>query len=412
MDEQQVERASHIASLIVKQVQDTLTDKEWQELQAWTAESRENYSLYEELTSEEGLSHALDELQTVDTDAAYQKLSDQLFYTAPVEIDRPRKLWRYWAAAVLVLAAGAVTWYTFFNKPEPVARLVVHAPQQQVSGSNNTVLILGNGSAIPLNAVPDGLLAEDGKVQIKKLQPKQVEYQLPAGSREASSATGTTALNTLQTARGDQYGVVLPDGTRVWLNAASTLQYPSVFAGPERRVILSGEGYFDVAKWQQGGEYVPFIVSTGNMEVKALGTDFNIKAYKEEDNVQTTLISGLVKLSLNQHEYVLRPGKKASTKNNSDSIRIEDANIELALAWKNGQFVFRNTPLSDIMKQLTRWYDMDVQYTTKPPRLFITGEINRDATIDSVLKMLEYAGDVHFEIQGKTIQVMGTVGSR
>jgi transmembrane sensor len=407
MDEQQVERASYIASLIVKQVQDTLTDQEWQELQAWTAESRENYSLYEELTSEEGLSHALDELQTVNTDAAYQKLSDQLFYTAPVEIDRPRKLWRYWAAAVLVLAAGAVTWYTFFNNTEPVARLVVHAPQQQVSGSNNTVLILGNGSAIPLNAVPDGLLAEDGKVQIKKLQHKQVEYQLPAGNHEASPATGTTALNTLQTARGDQYGVVLPDGTRVWLNAASTLQYPSVFSGPARRVILSGEGYFDVAKWQQGGEYVPFIVSTGNMEVKALGTDFNIKAYKEEENVQTTLISGLVKLSLNQQEYVLRPGKKASTKNNSDSIRIEDANIELALAWKNGQFVFRNTPLSDIMKQLTRWYDMDVQYTTKPPKLFITGEINRDASIDSVLKMLEYAGDVHFRIQGKTIQVMG-----
>jgi transmembrane sensor len=405
MDEQQVTKASHIASLIVKRMQGSLTEQESQQLQEWIAESGEHYLLYEELMNEETLGHDLDELHAINTEAALQKLSGQLFHSAPIEIEQPRKLWRYWAAAVLVLSAGATIWYLSNSKQEQAsARVVRHVAQQPITGaSHQTILTLTDGSSIVLDSISNGLLAEDGKIQITKLKDGQLQY-LPTAGKHGAGATGK-GFNTLSTGRGDLYQITLPDGTKVWLNAASSLRYPSSFSGKERKVILTGEGYFKIAKYYHEQQYVPFIVSTGNIEVQALGTDFNIKAYKEEPITQTTLVSGSAKVTLHKKEYLLQPGKKASTKNNTDSLRMDNANLEQVLAWRNGQFVFRNTPLFEIMQQLTRWYDMDVVYSTKIPSLYITGEINRQATLLNVLKMLEYAGDVHFTVHGRTITV-------
>jgi ferric-dicitrate binding protein FerR (iron transport regulator) len=403
MNEQQIEKVSHIASLILADLQDKLTTDERQELDAWLQEHGDNYLLYEELMDDEKLANDLFEMHTYDHHQAYERLASQLF---PNEIITPKrvyfKIWWYMAAALLVLVAGGIAYFSLNKTEKPFPRSTIVAQKKSPGvppDSKKAVLILADGSTIPLNEMNNGNIAQQGNVIIHKNQNGQLVYKLTGNN------TNATGSNMLRTPRGGEYQVMLDDGTRIWLNSASTLQFPVHFNTNERRVVLTGEAYFEVASSvvPQTGHKRSFIVTVNNMEVQAIGTSFNISAYKEDDHSQTTVVEGLVKVNLNNKSNLLLPGKKLVASDSTATI--EDADVKQETAWKNGEFVFRNTSLKMVMNELVRWYDMDVDYDPGVPSLHFSGEVERESDITKVLQMLEYTGGVTFTITKRRITV-------
>lgn len=404
MNEQQIEKGSHIASLIVRNMQDKLTAGEQQELDAWLQEHGDNFLLYEELMDEDQLGNDLNELYTYDHKQAYERLAQRI---APPEVAGKRLHFRigwYMVAAVLLLVAGGITYFAFLNKADkPIPRVSVVVAQKKSPGvepdSKKAVLILADGSTVVLNEMKDGNIAQQGNVVVHKNKNGQLEYKL------SGLPANTTSLNTLRTPRGGEYQVVLEDGTRIWLNAASTLQFPVHFNNNDRRVVLTGEAYFEVASVlaPKTGHKKSFIVNVDNMEVQAIGTSFNISAYREDDRSQTTVVEGLVKVNRNNKSNLLTPGKKLIA---SDStMTVEDADVKQETAWKTGEFVFRNTSLKMVMNELARWYDLDVVYDAGVPTLHYSGEIQREQDVTKALQMLEYTGGVSFTISKRIITV-------
>ena len=405
MNEQQVGKASRIASLIVRNMQDSLTSNERHELNAWLQEDGENFLLYEELMDDDKLGEALDELHAIKTENAYEKLYQKLFTETPYK--RTHKLWWYMVAAIVLLVAGGIVYFNLNNKTSQSAPAVavVIAPKKAPGSqpdSKKAILTLTDGSNVVLNEMNNGDIAQQGNVTVHKTKNGQLQYQL-----SSDQTSNTTSWNTLHTPRGGEYQVVLDDGTRIWLNSASTLTFPIHFNKEERRVQLTGEAYFEVAASRSPttGKKKPFIVGVDNMEVQAVGTSFNIAAYKEDNSTQTTVVEGLVKVSRHNQDHLLQPGKKLVTHDTTFSV--EDADINQATAWKNGEFVFHNTSLQMVMNELARWYDMDVEYQQPVPSLHFSGEIERESDITKVLQMLEYTGGVQFKITGRVIKVFG-----
>jgi transmembrane sensor len=411
MNEQQVGKASHIASLIIRRMQNKLTDEEWAELETWLQEDGENYLLYEELIDQEKLGAALNDLHAIDHDIAYERLSQKLSLTtaAPKRVyPKSPKIWWYMVAALLVLIAG---FFFYFNTnthrgpskmPPPLVTAQKKLPGTG-SDSQKAILILADNTTIALDAINNGSIAQQGNSQVLKKSSGELQYSFTTGAKEYE-----TGYNTIQTPRGGEYQVVLDDGTRIWLNAASTLRFPVHFDGDERRVTLSGEAYFEVASSLSPatGHKKTFTVRVNEMDVQAIGTSFNINAYKEDKLTQTTVVEGLVKVSTNNKDQLLQPGKKLVVQDSS--FTVEDADIKQEIAWKNGQFVFRNTSLEAVMNELARWYNVDVVYKQPMPSLHFSGEIQRQATIDRVLEMLELTGGVRFTVKGQLVQVYRT----
>jgi transmembrane sensor len=403
MNEQQIEHASHIASLILADLQDELSTSERQELDAWLQERGDNYLLYEGLMDEEQLGNDLCELHTYDPHQAYERLAQRLFPAAVTGKRMYFRIWGYMAAAVLLLVTVGITYFALNKTEKPIPKSIVVVAQKKSPGTapdtKKAVLILADGSTVPLNEVNNGNIAQQGNVIIHKDQNGQLKYKLTAAT------ANTNGSNTLRTPRGGEYQVTLDDGTRIWLNSASTLQFPVHFNDNDRRVMLTGEAYFEVASAlvPQTSHKRSFIVTVGNMEVQAIGTSFNISAYKEDNHSQTTVVEGLVKVNRNNQSNLLSPGKKLVA---SDSaITIEDADVKQEIAWKNGEFVFHNTSLKMVMNELTRWYDMDVVYDHDVPSLHFSGEVERQSDITKVLQMLEYTGGVTFTIANRIITV-------
>lgn len=403
MNEQQIERVSHIASLIVGEMQDKLTAGQRQELNGWLQENGDNYLLYEELMDQERLGNDLNELHKYTHTLAYEKLSQRIFPQENTGKKVYFRVWWYMAAALLLLVAGGISYFAL-NKPQkaglPQSTIVAQKKSPGAApDTKKAVLILADGSSISLSEINNGNIAQQGHVIIRKDRNGLLEY------RSSGVANSVAGSNILRTPRGGEYQVVLEDGTRIWLNSASTLQFPVHFNSGDRRVTLTGEAYFEIAKAvnPKTNHKKSFIVSVDNMEVQAIGTAFNISAYKEDNRSQTTVVEGLVQVNRNNKTSMLPPGKKLIA---SDStVTIEDADIKQEIAWKNGEFVFRNTSLKMVMNELARWYDMDVVYAPGVPSLHFSGEVQREATITKVLEMLEYTGGVTFTISKRIITV-------
>jgi ferric-dicitrate binding protein FerR (iron transport regulator) len=259
-------------------------------------------------------------------------------------------------------------------------------------GSNKAILTLGNGDRISLTDAADGELARQGDTRISKTKDGQLLYE-----PENGAAGGMVKRNTISTPRGGQYRIDLPDGTRVWLNAASSLAFPASFAGlDERSVELTGEAYFEVAK--DAGK--PFKVISNAHTVEVLGTHFNINAYNDEPDIKTTLLEGAVRVN----GSMLRPGQQSVLANGRLSIR--NAETDMETAWKNGEFIFNGQDFKTVMRTISRWYDVDVVYEYDPKPFRIGGEVSRSRSITEVLKMLEVTGGVKFKLEGRTIKVI------
>ncbi len=271
-------------------------------------------------------------------------------------------------------------------------------------GGNKAILTLANGKTIVLDNKANGMLAKAGKVEVSKVADGKLTYNTQATGVTAKVIDNALVYNTLSTPRGGQYQVVLPDGTQVWLNSASSLSYPVEFSGNERRVKLTGEAYFEVAK----NKDKPFYVTSNNTQIRVLGTHFNISAYSDDQELTTTLLEGSVEMSKNNTQLVLKPGWQAMVSNDADAkqIRVAQANIKEVMAWKNGYFIFNDDNIATIMKKVSRWYDVDVELKGNFANQNFGGTFYRSKGIDELLKNLEKIGKVHFKVSGRRITVM------
>jgi transmembrane sensor len=264
-------------------------------------------------------------------------------------------------------------------------------------GKQGATLTLANGKKIVLSDAINGELVKEAGVTISKTADGQIMYKV------SGSDVKTNTINILSTARGETYIVMLPDDTKVWLNAASTLKYPVSFASlKERRVELFGEAYFEVAKDKQH----PFIVKTEKQEVEVLGTHFNIKSYADEADTKTTLLEGSVKVvsAANKNNFILKPSQQAVLSNSG--FKIQEADIAEAIAWKDGYFRFKDEDLKSIMLKLSRWYDVEVKYEANVSTKEFSGKLSRSNHISEILKALETTKGVHFNVEGRRVTVM------
>jgi transmembrane sensor len=306
---------------------------------------------------------------------------------------KPRKsVWKYMAAATVLLCLGSVSYYVFHKAP--VKHYVAQNQIQDIGpGSDKAVLTLADGKKITLTGAKNGKLADQGSVTIDKTKDGQLVYR-PGSTSNAQAIT----YNIVETPRGGQYHLTLADGTQVWLNAASSLKYPAAFSGHERKVELTGEAYFEVAHNKEK----PFRVISNGQEVEVLGTHFNINAYSDENAVKTTLVEGSVKISSGDINKMLKPDEQAQLENGN--ILITNVDVNAVVAWKNGLFYFDHATLQSAMRQIARWYDVDVVYEGAIPKTVINGEAYRNMKASQVFELLSYL-NVKFRIEGKKIIV-------
>ena len=318
------------------------------------------------------------------------------------------------AALVLMLGGGAVYWIAGKKRVGvQVAGPVVKSRYKNdiAPGGNKALLTLANGSTIVLDSAHDGTLAQQGTTKIIKLDGGALAYRAGTDSKGQTTdqTIGQTGYNTIATPRGGQYRIILPDGSKVWLNAASSLRFPAAFTGSERTVELTGEAYFEIAKNAEKPFHVR-VPSGGtdgkDMDVEVLGTSFNVMAYANEEKIHTTLLEGKVKVKRGTLAENLSPGRQAIVDQNTRGMEVADANIEQVVAWKDGLFRFRETDIRELMRQVERWYDVDVVYRTDRGDQDFTGVVSRSKNVSALLQMLELTGTVHFKIEGKRIIVL------
>lgn len=307
------------------------------------------------------------------------------------------RAWQSAAAAILILLIAGIYYYQSSPEPVLVKTEIPRFKNDILPGNNKAILTLDDGSKIDLDDAKTGILASESNIDIKKTGTGQLEYT--AGTQSVK----TVKYNILSTPMGGEYQLVLPDGSKVWLNSGSTLRFPTAFIGSERIVELKGEAYFDIAK----NPKMPFLVRTNNaMDIKVLGTQFNVMAYDDEKNINTTLIEGSVEVLKGSGTTMLKPGQEAILNRGSGNIKVAQADLEQAIAWKNGYFIFYNENIESIMRKVSRWYNVDIVYHGNLNNKDFVGTISRNKNVSELLKMLELTGAIHFSIDGRRITVM------
>lgn len=338
----------------------------------------------------------------VNWDNVYQQViqSDDNSNVIAIGNKNTKSRWISIAAAVIgICIFSAVYWL----RPKPAGKEIVQQPAKNrlpetvMPGSNNAILTLSGGTQIVLDSAADGRLAEQGGTEVIKLKGGQLAYR--AGGNRA------IVYNIISTPRAANYQVTLSDGSKIWLNAASSIRFPAVFSDTSRNVELTGEAYFEVAKNQKS----PFRVTVkrsdakgGDMEVEVLGTHFNVMAYDDERDVKTTLLEGAVKVKHGNSGGILEPGRQAQLSREDGKISMSQANVNMAVAWKNGYFYFDKSDVKSIMRQVGRWYDLDIKYEGNLTDMLFSGKIEKKLPLSGILNLLKQ-GKINFLIEGKQL---------
>ncbi|TZF83079.1 DUF4974 domain-containing protein [Pedobacter sp. BS3] len=345
-------------------------------------------------------------IQTVLKYAGTEKLTSQEKQLLWNSIERrtqglSKSLYTVWVkvAAVVLLVLGIGLWQ--YAERSGNKQHVVQTADTIKPGGNRALLTLSDGTRIALNDLKDGVVKHEKGVRIIKVKG-QVKYEIiPEEINEPAT------YNTITTPLGGQFSVKLPDGTQVWLNASSSLRYPTRFSANNRTVNLQGEGYFEVAK----DKFRPFRVETSRQTIEVLGTHFNVQAYTNEEITRTTLIEGSVKVLVteagNHSSFLLKPGQQA---NLGKTMSIAATDTVEAISWKNGRFYFNSSTLPEVMRQLERWYNVEVDYT-QAPAIHFNGVISRYADLGSVLNMLEFTGGIKFEVHNRKIRIINPINN-
>ena len=327
-----------------------------------------------------------------------------------------KRSWLWIAAAgVFMIVISSIVYVKIYNQKQPVFSKKEIAPQNKADvppGGNKAILTLSNGRQIILDSAAKGLPAKQGNAELRMYAAGELAYV----------STGSAAIepmyNTMSTPPGGQYKLILPDGSVVWLNAASSIRFPTAFTGKERKVTITGEAYFEVAALpsKAGHGKVPFIVQVNSasasggsgdsgMEIQVLGTHFNVNAYEEEDAIKTTLLEGAVKIVKGHTSSSLLPGQQALLQRNGKIKIDEAADTEEAIAWKDGYFQFSSSDLPSVLRQAARWYNLEVEFAGDIPKDRFTGKISRTVHLSRLLKWMQWS-DVHFKLEGRKIIVL------
>jgi hypothetical protein len=375
-----------------------LTEEEQAQLNEWLQVNEEDALLQPGADEQELLEYLQLRMDGDRNRKAFEKFRSQAFTNRDVvHVKAPARMrfaWIRYAAAIIIIA-GIATWFITGNRSnDRVVNNKGHRKVDIAPGHDGAILTLANGSQMVLDSLGNGVIASQNGAQVV-LKNGFVQYD----------ATGKTSVeityNTMSTPRGRQFQLVLPDGSKVWLNAASAIKYPTTFTGKERLVEMNGEAYFEVAK----DAAKPFRVKINEgLYVQVLGTNFNVNAYENEAAVKTTLLEGSVQV-VAKSSVLLKPGEQAIVTQASQPAIDDKPSIDKVMAWKNGLFNFEGMRLKEVMKQLERWYDIDVVYEPGVPDIEFYGELSRNTTLIDVIAALKDS-DVHFRIEGRKLIVL------
>ncbi|MBA4276391.1 FecR family protein [Flavobacterium sp.] len=374
---------TEILALLQKYQEGTLSDVDKDKLEAWYLHKASNSNL---------------QLSELELEKSYEYLKSKL------PLHQEAKVIRIWprvaVAASMALLLGTGLFY--FTKPKEQPIQLAEKPLEIAPGGNRGILTLSNGKQIVLADISaKDTIAKEGKqaeVTIKMSANGVITYVINPNAEAPKVAANS--FNTLSTPTGGQYNIVLADGTKVFLNAVSSIKYPTQFNGNQRVVELEGEAYFEVAK----DRTKPFIVKSGNQAIEVLGTHFNVHAYDNEAVVKTTLLEGSVAVTHKNQKAILKPGQQSNVSDNFNKIAIREVDTEAAIAWKNGRFKFDNADLKTVMRQLERWYGIKVEYRGDVSEVTFNGGTFRNKNLSEVLKVLELS-NIKFKVEGKTIIV-------
>lgn len=389
----QFEEKYLIAELIVKHLQQEITEEESIVLQAWLDASASNRDLYEELITESSFNEELAIVDRFNASDDWEKLKNAALHTLPQKQIATRFNVQFWISIAAILIAVCCSLLFFFPQKNKNSKNTIALNNKILPGSDKATLKLADGTVIILNDSLEGFQANQRNVKLH-IRDGEIFYQ-------AIDNTEEIIFNTVSTPRGGQFKLVLSDGTRVWLNAASSIKYPTVFVGADRVVELTGEAYFEVSH----NPSKPFkVVLPAIGQVDAIGTAFNINAYPEEKVVKTSLIQGKVKVAMGGKTNYLHPGQQSLLNKEGHHVIVNEVDMDEIVAWKNGLFIFNQSNVEDIMRQLARWYAIEVIYSGKISQETFSGIVNRNSNLSEVLKIME-AGGVRFKIENKTIYV-------
>ncbi len=459
---------SRIRDLIIKHLKEELTADEYQELQEWIHLSEDNSIVFSQLTDPDSLSELLQASHELKAsirnkiEARIRELSDHSpeYLVADPSLAEPeegklvylpntsqnKKAWLYAAAACLaVVFTGAYLWMAHRSHLTSAEHVAPLSKNDVAPGGDKAILTLANGSTIILENTANGNLGLQGNSHVSKdknLLAYTVSKNIPSGNTSSSAPIpSSTVYNTLTTPRAGQFKLILPDGSKVWLNNASSLRYPTSFTGKSREVALSGEAYFEIAK----DAAKPFTVKLADLAVDVLGTSFNITAYGDDPVVKTTLLTGKISVaaagavsSLSAassapssssassipsssaaagkdplaagagKQSILSPGEQAVISHVGEGTGswkiLKGVDTQEAIAWQRGYFHFTHENIGDVLRQLGRWYDVEIQFRIPMPDYTFDGEIDRDLNLSSILRHLEKK-DLHFQIDGKKLIV-------
>ncbi len=323
-------------------------------------------------------------------DDLFEKIIHKARQTESFEVKKTRQ-WLAAAVVALAVSVGGVYFAIGYNTSSD--NVTTLSPEKDIlPGRKKAVLTLANGSKVILDDSEKGLVAKEGNTEVMR-QGGRISYL------GLSKPKSSVIYNTISTPNGGMYELELSDGTKVWLDAASTLKYPVSFVGNERKVELTGEAYFEVVH----NKKMPFKVVANNTTIEDIGTRFNINAYQDETSVKTTLVEGAIKVSVGNTSQLLTPGQMVSV--NNSTLSLSDADIEQEIAWKNGYFIFNKADIKTVMQQFSRWYDVDISYEGTVPNNLFVGQIKREETLLGALKILELSG-MHFRVEGRKVIVL------
>jgi ferric-dicitrate binding protein FerR (iron transport regulator) len=392
--------SKHIAGLIYRHLAGTITTAETEELQAWSKVSPDNDRFLTELSDETDLAELILFNETYERNDIKSSLYDTIhaqIITTPVRA-LPRHRWWAAAAIIMLLAIGATYMWTTHKKPKELPPIAQHT-KDIAPGKDGAILTLADGSQISLDTVKNATIATQNGVTAKVVN----------GTLLYEGKGNELVYNTMSTPKGRQYHLTLPDGTNVWLNSQSSIHYPTRFSGNERKVNIEGEAYFEVAR----NSAMPFKVVIGDKAtVNVLGTAFNVNAYDNEPQIATTLVEGSIKIAEEKSPaapVILQPGQQArvaQSQQNASGIEVLlHPDMEKALAWKNGQFYFDGATLPEIMRQVERWYDIQVVLPGTIPHIVFEGKMTRGVSLRFLLHSMEDLG-VHYRLEGKVLTIV------
>jgi transmembrane sensor len=396
-----------IADLIIKYHRNNISENEYEELMDWRRHSEGNQQLFDKLSNPDYIKDEISSLPNlkVKKQEGWEKVMRVIGegdFAYPVRVKRIRRTRYFVAASVAGLLIVAGIW--LYTKSSPVVKsnvapiLASNFKNDVLPGGNKAVLTLSDGSHVVLDSAGKGAIADQGNTRVVKLDDGKLAYS-KAGEK-STDIISAIAYNSLTTPAAGQFQVILPDGSKVWLNNASSLRYPVAFTGNIREVELNGEAFFDIAP----NAHQPFKVKVGRTLIDVLGTSFNITAYADESNIKATLLSGGVRVTNGEIQTVLKPGEQAQVNKIGQLKVLRNVDVDGVVAWKNGWFHFDHADLKTVMRMLARWYDAEIVYQGTVSDRDFGGDIQRNLNLSQVLEILQ-KNQVHFSLEEKKIIV-------